>query len=112
MKKALCSIIMLLLLSWQLKAQSLDADPKTVTPQLISTSVENKTYRFESLKKITANNEDRIADRVHQSFAGIDSIQIRNQQVTISINNNVTDQTLGELFKLFGYNTYKINAGK
>lgn len=112
MKRTLPQIALLLALTCQVNAQTSVVEGITAHPRLISASTQNKTYRFESLRKISADKEDRIADRLRQSFNGIDSIQIRNQHVTLSVNNDITDQTLTALFKLFGYNTYKFETKK
>lgn len=108
MKRTLFLLALLLAIVPQIKAQSSGSDSLTVQPRLVSFNTTNKTYSFVSLRKIQSDKEDRIADRLRQTYPDIAAISIREQQVTLSLNTNTSKEVLSELFRLFGYKSYKI----
>lgn len=113
MKKALLLLSLLLALITRAGAQSSGIpDSLTAYPRLLSAMATHKTYVFTSRKEIRSDHEERIAGRLRQTFPDIAVISMRNREVTFSVRNDIKEETLREIFRLFGYTAYKITYPK
>lgn len=90
----------------ELQIAALGAYPKALVTMPASET--GKSFVFRTYKNITADKQDRIEQRLMTSIPGIQSVQIENQNVSVSFSAQAKEEDIAVFFRILGYTGYEI----